>query len=405
MKQIKQTYLILLIVLSLFSLALYSTYAMFTTEINTNNIVSIDTSISIDTNIDEYKVITIDSNSYKIMNLIVNNSKQEELYYGVWHEILSGNDYNIKAYKIDTSPSQTVDIIKTAEQKQISIVLINDTNKKATLKIGISTALNTSLNLPKEKILITNEISNNNIKNQTAAEYLTSLYTEDDLEMYYYDNENLLYYGENPNNYLILNDELWRIIGIYNKQLKLIKEESIGNFIYDVENKELANSKINQLLNNLYYSSKKGECYKNEKVEECDFLDKGLKKEITEKISTQKIENEIISISTIENISTTPILTETAFETNVTLLSLKDYQKSLNCKKECQESWITKKNTLLSTQNIIENTINVISIKDKKIKIDNPINSSIEIRPVILLKEDISIIRGNGTKSTPYILK
>ena len=159
MKQIKQTYLILLIVISLFSLAIYSTYAMFTTEINTNDIVSIDTSISIDTSVDEYQITTIDSNSYKTIDLSINNTKEEDLYYGVWYELMSGTNYNIKAYKLENSISPTEDIIKSAVQKNVSIVLINDTNKKATVKLGVSTSQNTSLNLNEERILITDVIA------------------------------------------------------------------------------------------------------------------------------------------------------------------------------------------------------------------------------------------------------
>ena len=206
MKQIKQTYLVLLIVISLFSLALYSTYAMFTTEINTNNIVSIDTSISIDTNVDEYQIITIDSNNYKIFELSINNTNEEDLYYGVWYELISGTNYNIDAYKLNTSPSPTVDIIKSTEQKKVSIVLINNTNKKATVKIGIATSQNSSLNLTEERHLITNEITNDNIKTQTAAEYITSLYTEESTELYY-DNKNLLYYKERRNEYYEQRDD------------------------------------------------------------------------------------------------------------------------------------------------------------------------------------------------------
>ena len=98
---------------------------------------------------------------------------------------------------------------------------------------------------------------------------------------------------------------------------KLVKTESIGDYIYDIENNELEGSKINILLNDLYYESKKGTCYKKEESEECDFTKTGLKEDSRNKISNQTINNEIISASTIENIETIPIMSETSFKSNI----------------------------------------------------------------------------------------
>lgn len=404
MKQIKQTYLVLLIVISLFSLAIYSTYAMFTTEINTNNIVSIDTSISIDTSVEEYQITTIDSNSYKILDLSINNT-EEDLYYGVWYELISGTNYNIRTYKLESSISPTIDIIKKDNIKNVSIVIINDTNKKATFKLGVATSQNSSLNINKERTLITETISDNDIKNQTAAEYIKNIYTKESKDLYY-NNDNLIYYGETPNNYIILNKELWQIIGIYNNQLKLIKAENIGTYIYDNQNNDFENSQINILLNELYYKKNKGACYKNEEQEECDFSQIGLSEEVVEKMEIQTIDNEITSIQTPENINTASIMNETSFKTNVTLLSLSDYINSLNCTKDnCHNTWLTTENTMLLTQNINNNKINIISITDKMLTIDNPTNVNIEVRPVILLKENVIIVKGEGTKDKPYVLK
>ncbi len=50
---------------------------------------------------------------------------------------------------------------------------------------------------------------------------------------------NLRYIGKDPNNYVLFNDELWRIIGIFDKNthevegtelVKIIRNESIGNY-------------------------------------------------------------------------------------------------------------------------------------------------------------------------------
>ena len=53
------------------------------------------------------------------------------------------------------------------------------------------------------------------------------------------------YIGANPNNYVKFNDELWRIIGVFDtddgtgkveKRMKIIRNESIGDYAWDNKN-------------------------------------------------------------------------------------------------------------------------------------------------------------------------
>lgn len=41
------------------------------------------------------------------------------------------------------------------------------------------------------------------------------------------------YIGSNPNNYIIYNDEVWRIIGVFDGRIKIIRNDSIGNMYWD----------------------------------------------------------------------------------------------------------------------------------------------------------------------------
>ena len=234
MSKFKQSYLMLLIVVSLFSLAIYSTYAMFEAEIDTNNIVSIDTSISVDTSIEEYQITTIEPNNYKILSINLTNSQDTSLYYGVWIEKINANNNDISAYKLDDSKYPTVDIINNNETRNITIVIINNSQKKATIKLGVATSEDTSLNINGNRILVSEEIARKDIRNQTAAEFITNLYTEDSTELYYDKNKNLLYYGANPNNHIIINQEMWQIIGVYNNKLKLIKKHDQNMSTIDI---------------------------------------------------------------------------------------------------------------------------------------------------------------------------
>lgn len=408
MSKFKQGYLMLLIVVSLFSLAIYSTYAMFEAEIDTNNIVSIDTSISVDTSIEEYQITTVEPNNYKILSINLTNSQDISLYYGVWIEKINANNNDISAYKLDDSKYPTVDIINNNETRNITIVIINNSQKKATIKLGVATSQDTSLNINGNRILVSEEVARKDIRNQTAAEFITNLYTEDSTELYYDKNKNLLYYGANPNNHIIINQEMWQIIGVYNNKLKLIKENSIGNYQYDSNLKYYQNSKINNLLNELYYKSAKGTCYQDNLEKECDFTNTGLTKETISLLDMQTVNNETTSIENKENFKESQITITNTFETNISLPSITDYINTLYCKEEntCNTSWMTKPGTLLLTLNNINNNLYTMSIiEDGSIKIDNDATTNLEVRPVIILKEENYIIKGNGTQDTPYILK
>ena len=50
------------------------------------------------------------------------------------------------------------------------------------------------------------------------------------------------YSGSNPNNYITFNNETWRIIGIVDGYVKIIRNESLGNYIWDYKNNGVGSS-------------------------------------------------------------------------------------------------------------------------------------------------------------------
>ena len=85
---------------------------------------------------------------------------------------------------------------------------------------------------------------------------------------------NIRYRGKNPNNYVKFNDETWRIIGIVDGYVKIIRDESIGNYSWDYsEINDWIQSDLMKLLNpgydneqiggSLYWNGKNGKCYGN----------------------------------------------------------------------------------------------------------------------------------------------
>ena len=101
------------------------------------------------------------------------------------------------------------------------------------------------------------------------VDYLATLAQES--EELVYDgtvDNNLRYIGTNPNNYIKFNNELWRIIGVMNnvedrhgninKYIKIIRNESIGNYYWSGSSENQTNdwtkSTLNTELNGNYYN-------------------------------------------------------------------------------------------------------------------------------------------------------
>ena len=64
------------------------------------------------------------------------------------------------------------------------------------------------------------------------------------------------YIGANPDNYIQFNNELWRIIGIFDGQLKIIRNESIGRMGWDNNgSNDWSKASLQTYLNNDYYGT------------------------------------------------------------------------------------------------------------------------------------------------------
>ena len=128
------------------------------------------------------------------------------------------------------------------------------------------------------------------------------------------------YIGANPNNYVKFNDELWRIIGVFDvddgtgkieKRMKIIRNESIGNYAWDNKDRSTgaendygknnwSDARLNYLLNpghesetyggSLYWNRKSGSCYYNssDQTTSCNFTSTGLIEEAKAMIGDAK---------------------------------------------------------------------------------------------------------------------
>ena len=157
MKSIKKYYLLLLLIITLASVSIYGTYAMFTSEIGIDAFKLEASSIPVDQEIMEYEKITINANDSKTISLNVSNSTSQVLHYGAWYQMVSPNTINddITIAKLTDSPDETSGTIDGNRNKTIYIYVGNNSSSTITLYVGIKYSETSSLNLPDKRTLIT----------------------------------------------------------------------------------------------------------------------------------------------------------------------------------------------------------------------------------------------------------
>ena len=105
-----------------------------------------------------------------------------------------------------------------------------------------------------------------------ATEYITNLleYGGEGLKIDNTSDENIRYYGSDPNNYVRFNNELWRIIGVFGDNVKLIRSEILGDLSWDSSEKsvnyglgvnEWSQSDLQVYLNTMYYGGTTVTCF------------------------------------------------------------------------------------------------------------------------------------------------
>ena len=276
------------------------------------------------------------------------------------------------------------------------------------------------------------------------------------------------YIGADPNNYVKFNDELWRIIGVFDtddgtgkveKRLKIIRNESIGNYSWDNKDtttgaetaygkNEWTDARLNYLLNpghesetnggSLYWNRKSGTCYKgqNNSTTSCDFTSTGLTDTAKSMIGDAKW---YLGGSSTYNDVTPPMFYtrergttvysghSTSWIGKVGLMYPSDYGYATSggsstnrnsCLAKELYNWDSsgysdcKNNDWMYNSNIwqwtmsprADDSYNVFRVIDTGYVDYGNAYYTHAGRPVVYLKSTIKVISGSGTTSSPYIL-
>ena len=272
------------------------------------------------------------------------------------------------------------------------------------------------------------------------------------------------YIGANPNNYVKFNDELWRIIGVFDvddgtgkieKRMKIIRNESIGNYPWDNSTTESSYgtnnwlvARLNYLLNpghesetyggSLYWNRKSGTCYygSSNGTTSCNFTTTGLTDEAKSMIGDAKWY--LGGSSTYNNVTPPMFYTrergttvysgrKTSWTGKVGLMYPSDYgyatsggsstnRASCMAKElynwddssysDCKNNdWLLNTSTTQWTMSPRADGSNRVFFVDYAGYVGN-INANYTAagRPVVHLKSTIKVISGSGTASSPFIL-
>lgn len=318
---------ILIIIISLIVLIgiylLYNTYALTTKVTNNDGYYTIELTDS--------NIVSLKANEEKTVIYQINNTNNGTVSYGVAY-----NNSNIEVKVYSDSKDKVTGTIGANDNKYVKLHLKNKTSSNTTVEITAVMGYENGgdLIVPSNSTLVTETYT----KPVSFAKYITNLYTNADktkvtnnsIEYQYatsvglmndrlggttpsLDGGNIRYYGASPNNYVYFNCEtypstnceLWRIIGVFNGKVKLMRNSTIGKYSWDTSASSVNNgSGVNEwsqadlmkLLNpehesesvggSLYYNSKSGTCYngQNNATISCDFTSTGIKNEITKKM-------------------------------------------------------------------------------------------------------------------------
>ena len=327
-KMSKKTKITILVVtlLILGVTVLYQTFA-------TSSTISGDSTNGYTVTLDNSGTVSIPASSSKTVYFKVKNTNNATVKYGVGY---SGSNITVKEYSDSDNPSTGT--ISKGESKFVKLYISNSgtSASTATLTTILGYENGGDLIVPSGYTLVTSiytvpvnlvthitklytsasktEVTNNSITYNYAAsvglmnDRLGSMSTGIDAG-------NIRYYGANPNNYIYFNCddysnqtdttcEKWRIIGVFDGKVKIMRNETIGRYSYDNKNTNTgaesnhgknnwSDARLMKMLNagyesetggSLYWNRQSGTCYSGataDTTKTCDMSSIGLKNDIT----------------------------------------------------------------------------------------------------------------------------
>ena len=190
----KRNYLLSVIVMGLIVLSLYSTYAMFTSSVETDNAISMDTVINYTFKINGTQEVVISSKSKLRFNAIVQNDMTGKISYGLYYKMISPTTLpsRVTIAEITDASSVTKGQLNQNSEITVPIIIENDSGSEIKVEIGVVTGYATEtqgvtqLIYDNGKIPITDIVSSSNISGNSCSSIIEC---SDECEPRYINNE------------------------------------------------------------------------------------------------------------------------------------------------------------------------------------------------------------------------
>ena len=282
------------------------------------------------------------------------------------------------------------------------------------------------------------------------------------------DGGDIRYYGADPNNYIYFNCsdysnqtsstcELWRIIGVFDGKLKLIRNESIGDYSWDNKdtttgaeddfgkndwstarlmkllnpsNYYIVDSNDNGLGQSLYYNSESGQCpsYQYNAMYDCDFTSTGIKNDTTKNMISEEVwnlgghdANEVYpdQIYGYEKETTVYTGRPSSWKGKIALMYPSDYGYAVDLSK-CVKQLASYNDSICKSNNWLFNGADQWALtsnhndsspssawsvySDGHVAETDAVSFTLSIRPTLYLNKGKTFSSGDGSSSSPYQL-
>ncbi len=291
---IKTLFLLGIISIGLIGLGIGSTYAMFIASAEINNPITIDTSLNPESNVIRMFNVTVPGDGISTITLNVNNIENTDVNYAVWYTSNSSN-IEVGTYFGNEDSSGSVGNISSNNTKKVYVQIKNIMTNSSHVTLGIASSYD-NVTLSNNMTLVPNssipepsglakkitDIYNNGNKSTVVSNSITYNYVTSNSIMndrrgspkIGINSGNIRYYGINPNNYIYFNCsdynnqtastcEIWRIIGVFDGKVKIMRGSQIGTLAWDQDknsdtslttyDNNWTTASLMTLLNNQYY--------------------------------------------------------------------------------------------------------------------------------------------------------
>ena len=271
----KKAIITVLSILLVLSIMLSTTYALFM-KVNTLDNTESYTSGILDITVEEGTALTLsntlpmtDEEGSALTPYTFKVTNTGNLTYTFDLKLLSttiDNQINPAYIKVKLDDNSPVTLSSLSEGLIASDLTLNPSDS-VTMSVRIWLSIdtpNTEIGKSFSAKIVTDGVGSEYV---TGADYIESLLASNPETMNNDDPDgNVRYMGADPNNYVRFNNELWRIIGVFDvastyngpteKRLKIIRNESIGNMAWDSGNvNDWKTASLQTYLNGDYYNS------------------------------------------------------------------------------------------------------------------------------------------------------